>query len=118
MLTTPQITFRHLAPSDAMEAKIRERAAKLARFADLITGCHVIVEAPHHRHHQGTLFRVTIDLGTRGGELSVNRAPGDHHAHEDAYVAIRDAFDAAERRLDQLAQRRRLEVKHHAEVRG
>jgi ribosome-associated translation inhibitor RaiA len=34
-----------------------------------------------------------------GKELVVSRDPGDVHAHKDVYVAIRDAFDAAERQL-------------------
>jgi ribosomal subunit interface protein len=113
-----QITFRHLAPSDAIEAKVRERAAKLERFAGHVTGCHVVIEAPHRHQHQGTLFHVTIDLVVPGGELIVNRAPQQHHAHEDAYVAIRDAFDAAVRRLEEFVQRRRVDVKHHEETGG
>jgi ribosomal subunit interface protein len=113
-----QITFRHLAPSEAIAAKVQERAAKLERFAEHITGCHVVIEAPHRHQHQGTLYHVTIDLVVPGGQLIVNRAPQQHHAHEDAYVAIRDAFDAAIRRLEELFQRRRVDVKHHEETGG
>jgi len=30
----------------------------------------------------------------------IGREPTQHHAHEDVYVAIRDAFDAAKRQLE------------------
>ena len=35
----------------------------------------------------------------------------DHYSHEDIYVAIRDAFDATQRRLADYAQRQRGDVK-------
>lgn len=110
-----QISFRNMEPSAAVEAKVRERAAKLDRFFDRITSCRVVVEAPHQHHHQGKLFHVRIDLSVPGGELLVNRDPAKQHAHEDVYVAIRDAFDAARRQLDQYVAQRRGVVKAHAE---
>ena len=42
-----QITFRGIPHSDAIDAYIRERAAKLETVSTRITGCHVAVEAPH-----------------------------------------------------------------------
>jgi ribosomal subunit interface protein len=110
-----RITFRQLAPSDALEAKVRERAAKLERFAEHVTGCHVVIETPHRHHHQGKLFHVTVDVTLPGGELIVSREAQQHHAHEDAFVAIRDAFDAAIRRLEDHVRRRRVQVKRHEE---
>ena len=110
-----QITFRHMEPSPAVEAKVRERADKLERFFDQITACRVAVEAPHRHHHQGTLYQVRVDLTVPGEELVVSRDPGLNHGHEDVYVAVRDAFDAAERRLEEYARRQRREVKTHEE---
>ena len=108
-----QISFRDMEPSAAVEAKIRERAGKLDRYYDRIMGCRVVVEAPHRRHHQGKLFHVRIDLTVPNGELLVTREPAERHAHEDVYVAIRDAFDAAQRRLAAHASRQRGDVKLH-----
>lgn len=108
-----QISFRDMEPSTAVEAKIRERAVRLDRYYDRIMGCRVVVEAPHGRHHQGKLFHVRIDLTVPGGELLVSREPAQHHAHEDVYVAVRDAFNAAERRLEDYARRQRSHVKTH-----
>lgn len=108
-----QITFRHMETSAGLEAKIRERVAELERFYDRITTCHVVVEAVQHSHHQGNLYRVGVELMVPGAELVANRAPGGHQAHEDAYVAVRDAFDAIRRQLEDHARRQRGDVKSH-----
>jgi ribosomal subunit interface protein len=109
-----EVTFRHMEPSAAAEARIAEKVAKLEQLYSQITRCHVIVEAPHEHSRQGNLFQVSIDLTVPGSELLVKR--GHHHqshAHEDVYVAIRDAFDAAKRRLEDYARQQRGDVKHH-----
>ena len=70
-----QITFRDIPKSDAIEADIREKAAKLDQFYDSIMGGRVIVEAPHGHHHKGKLYHVIVDLTVPDGELVVNRDP-------------------------------------------
>jgi len=102
-----QITFRDIPPSPAVEAAIREKAAKLDRYYDRITSCRVMVEAPSRHHHKGGHFHIRIDLTVPGGEeLVVSRDPAEHADHSDVYVAVRDAFAAAERQIHDLATRR------------
>lgn len=108
-----QITFRDFPHSDAVEAAIRERAEKLDQYFDHIMACKVVAESPHAHHHQGRLFNVRIDLTVPGEELVVNRAPSEHHAYEDVYVAIRDAFDAMTRQLQDYKRRQERKVKTH-----
>jgi cold shock CspA family protein/ribosome-associated translation inhibitor RaiA len=108
-----QITFRDFPHSDAVEANIRAHAAKLELFFDRIISCRVLVEAPHAHHHHGKLYHVRIDLMVPGKELVVNRGPSEHHAHEDIYVAIRDAFAAAQRQLQNYKRQQEGNVKIH-----
>ncbi|HSK30419.1 MAG TPA: HPF/RaiA family ribosome-associated protein [Candidatus Limnocylindria bacterium] len=132
-----KITFRDMEPSKAIEENIRDRAAKLDALYDGTMSCRVIVEAPHRRHHKGKAYVVRIDMTVPGGELVINRAPkrlaaakaarpeelekelteshkpSKHAAHEDVYVAIRDAFNAAGRKLQDYARRRRGKTKNH-----
>lgn len=103
-----QITIRDMPVSEALEAHIRDKVAKLSNFYDRIISCHVVVEIPHKHHHQGKHFNVRVDLSIPGHEIVVNR---DHH--EDAYVALRDAFDAARRQLEDSWRRLRRETKNH-----
>lgn len=106
MNLAPQITFRNLPPSEAVESSIRDHITKLNRYYDHITSCRVVVEGST-RHHQGNLYHIAIDLRVPGKELVVKRDPGHNQAHEDIYVAIRDAFDTAERELKEFVERQR-----------
>lgn len=104
-----QVTFRNLHPSDFLEAKIRDKAAKLERVFDGITRCDVVVERPHHDHRKGWMYHVHIELTVPGGRLAVRG--DDSHAHTDARAAVRDAFDAAHRQLsDWIDRKRTVEV--------
>jgi len=102
-----RITFRNMEPSPTLEAKIREKASKLERFHGRITDCRVVVEAPHRHHQKGHLYKISIDLVLPGREILAKTGTGDNHGHEDAYVAVRDAFDAAARQLEDTLQRQR-----------
>ena len=108
-----QITFRDIPRSEALEADIREKAAKLDQFYEKVMACHVMVEAPHSHHHKGNLYHIRIDLTVPGDKLVVKRGPKEHHAHEDPYVAVRDAFNAAQRQLQDYARKQRGKVKSH-----
>jgi cold shock CspA family protein len=112
MLLPLQITFRNMHRSEAIEEAIRERAERLDRFCNRIMGCRVVVET-RHRHHQGNLYHLRIDLTLPGHEIVVGREPALHRAYEDVYVAIRDAFDAAGRRLEDFVRRDDMRVKAH-----
>ena len=111
-----QISFRDMDPSPAIEVRIREKAAKLERFAERITSCRVIVEARNRHQRKGRLYSVHIDLRAPGEELIAGHGHPLDHAHEDVYVAIRDAFAAARRRLEDHARRFRGDVKTHADA--
>lgn len=112
----PQVLFRNLEPSPAIEADIRRRAAWLSRFSSQLVGCRVVVEAPHHHHRHGNHYRVRIDLELPGAEITVDRNPLEHDAHADPYVAVRDAFRAARRQLLDHQQLVRGEVKEHPAI--
>jgi ribosome-associated translation inhibitor RaiA len=100
-----QISFRGMGPSPSVETQVRRRAEELRQLSDRVTGCRVTLEAAHRRHRQGTIYHVRVDLAVPGGKIVVNREPCEDHAHEDMHVAIRDAFDAARRRLQDHMRR-------------
>ncbi|WP_260293051.1 HPF/RaiA family ribosome-associated protein [Sedimenticola hydrogenitrophicus] len=109
-----QLTFRNMDHSDAVEADVRNHAAKLEQlFPNIITSCRVMVERRHRHHQQGNLFHARVDITVRGRELVASRKPDQHHAHEEMHVAIRDAFAATKRQLRQFTHKLRHEVKSH-----
>ena len=114
-----EIRFHNLSSSDAVEAAIRERVARLEKFFDRITSCRVAVEAPHRQHRKGNIYTVFITIGVPGGELAVNREPhkaDERYVQPDLYRAIRDAFDAAERQVQDYKQKMRGDTKVHPDL--
>lgn len=101
------VTFHEIAHSDAVEARIRERIAKLEKYDNRMTRCDVTVDTVHHHAVKKAIFRVRIDITVPGAEIAVSHDPKDPHTHEDIYRAIRDSFSVAERRLKDHKARRR-----------
>lgn len=106
-----QITARNLDLPEAIKEEIRKKAEKLDKYYDQIMHCRVVVEVPHRHHREGILYNVRIDMTVPGAELIVKREPS-----EELEVAVRDAFDAARRKLEDFARKQRGAVKHHEEL--
>lgn len=103
-----QITIRDMPNSQALESHIRKKAEKLSKFYDRINSCRIVLRVPQKHKHQGKIFAVHIDLTVPGKEIVVSR-----QWDQDVYVAIRDAFHALIRQLENYARKRRGHVKTH-----
>ena len=108
-----QLQFRNMGHSAAIEAAVRKHVEKLKFFNGDIISCRVAIESPHKHQYKGKLYHVVVDVRVPGKEIVVSRAPDDQQAHEDVYVAIRDAFDAARRQVQDYLKIRRGKVKSH-----
>ena len=100
-----QITFKNMDPSQALEADIREKAEKLERFCNQIISCRVVIDAQSHRHRRGNLFRVHVSVKVPDREIVASHGGDEEQQHEDAYVAIRDAFDHVRRQIEDYNKR-------------
>jgi ribosome-associated translation inhibitor RaiA len=105
------ITFHDLDQSDFIEGRIRERADRLEQRFGRIVSCNVTLAAPNRRHRKGNLFSCSIDVSIPGAEIVATRNPDDDHSHENVQVAIRDAFNATERRLEDVVRKMRGQIK-------
>jgi cold shock CspA family protein len=109
-----QISFHNLERSETIENRIREEAAQLDEFCEVIMSCRVVVDVPHRHHLTGNIYQIRIDLKVPGEELAVVHEPPEHDPYyENVDVAIRDAFNSAARRLEDYVRRQRKEIKHH-----
>lgn len=114
MSLTPEITFRNMEASPAIRERVEDRVAWLERHNGRLTHVRVTIEAPHRNHQKGKIYHVKIAMGLPGHpELVVSQEPENNHAHEDVYVAIRDAFAAARRLIEDRSEIRAGRVKTH-----
>ncbi|HEY0282546.1 MAG TPA: host attachment protein, partial [Rhizomicrobium sp.] len=100
------VVFRNMAESPTVHSTALKQAAKLGRKYGRIVRCKVTVEAPHRHHRKGRLFLANVDLALPGRETTTKGTGKNRHAHEDVNVALRDAFDAASRQLQDHFRRK------------
>lgn len=103
-----QVVFHNIDQTDALTDAVQKRILKLERFCDQIITGRVVLDSPHNNHHKGRVYSVSLEIHTPNLEVRVNQDQHDNHAHEDLYIAIRDAFNVAERQL------RSVDKKHRA----
>ena len=108
-----QIVFHNIEQSNSISDAVNKRVSKLQRFCDRILSGRVVLDSPHNNHHKGKVYSVGLEIHTPSKEVRVNQEQHDNHAHEDLYVAIRDAFNAAERQLKAINKKHRVERDHY-----
>ncbi len=104
-----RISLHGIKRSDALHNAIREKAEKLERYYDQIVSCRVVLELAGRRKRHGKQLTAKIDIKVPGGQIAVT-----HEHDEDLQVALRDAFDAARRKLEDYARSQRGAVKRHS----
>ena len=114
MQTPIDIAFRHCEPSEKIRAEIAAQAEHLEKFSSRITSCHVVVNGPETRHRTGDHFHLQIRIAMpEHKDVVVDRLRGDAGEREHARVAIREAFAAAARQIEDAARDMRGEIKAH-----
>ncbi|MES2627306.1 MAG: ribosome-associated translation inhibitor RaiA [Pseudomonadota bacterium] len=112
MISDTQVVFRGIEHSQAVEDAVHKRLNKLERFSDEIHSLRVILETPHNNHHKGKVYHVGVEALIPNHDVHVTHEQHDKHEHEDIYVAIRDAFNALERRLKAVYGKQRRLGRH------
>ena len=124
MQTPPTVTFRGVRYPAALETDVRTRLARLERYYPSIVSARVRIDLSG-RHRDGNRYRVLVELGVPGADVIVAHdarvrpalvtsgsrrirkqdEPNSDRRH--ARIAIREAFEAARRRLQDYARKRR-----------
>jgi len=113
MSSQVQVTFRNIDESQTLKNLILEEAENLNHFYPRLVGCSVLVEKPNRHHKKGNVYHVRVRLNMPGPDVVVGGLMNSHPFHSDPYVAIRDTFHDARRRLVEEAHLLRRDVKHH-----
>lgn len=106
-----QITVRDMPASPAIEALIRKYVKKLNQIYSRIMRCHVVIDMEQKNQQHGKQFNVRIDLTVPGKEFA-----STNKRSQSVYIAIRDAFAAMKRQLDEYGRKRNGRVKSHNNV--
>lgn len=110
-----KVSFRGMDASPGIEALVHAWATRLHTIYGRLQRCEVVVEAPHGRRRHGDPCSIRVSLGVPGGQIDVRHEPAPG-ADTDMYLAVRDAFRAARRRLEDHVRRvLRRDVKAPAE---
>ncbi|MGO9773037.1 MAG: HPF/RaiA family ribosome-associated protein [Roseiarcus sp.] len=109
-----EIAFQHCEPSEEIRAAIAKQAQRLEKFSDRITSCRVVVTGPQTRHRLGGLYEIDLRIAMpEHKDVIVGRAHGEAAEREHPLVAIREAFDAAVRQIEDATRDMRGQVKEH-----
>lgn len=104
MQTPLEIEFNGVEKSDALEARITEKFGKLFKRFSRMTGCRVVVARPHRHSKGANPFLIKIEVSVPGQPtVLISSARDDDREHEDIAIALRDTFDSATRKLDELS---------------
>jgi ribosome-associated translation inhibitor RaiA len=109
-----EIHFHGIDKSEAIEDRVREKVGKLAKHFSRMTSCRVVLEAPHRSPQKAKVYQIKIEIGVPSRRpIVVSHEREGSHAAEELNLALRDAFEAALRKVDGVAskigQRSKLE---------
>ena len=96
------VVYRDLDISVLLNEVISKKLEKLNRFTDQIVHSRVVLDTPHNHKHKGKQFRASIEIDMIGRPIAVTQD------HESIHIAVRNAFNTAERKIKQLSARQRI----------
>ena len=109
------VAFRHMARRPDLEAYAREQAARLERFYGRIVACRVVVEPV-----DAGVLRASLEVTMPGERLVVSHTSEPPRIAAQATAppagfrwlhALHEAFEAADRSLQEYAGRRRTKAR-------
>jgi len=109
-----EVDYRNVDKTEALESLIRDKVAKLEQVCNQLDSCRISVEKVHEQPRSGSPYRVRIDATVPPGhEIAVAKNPGEGSRDAPLETVIRDAFQAARRRLNELNERQHGHTKQH-----
>jgi len=104
-MTTPvEVHFHGIEKSEAIEQRVREKVAKLKKHFDRMTSCRVGIEVPQRTAQRPKVYQIKVEIGVpHRRPIVVSHERVGSHANEELGLAIRDAFEAALRKVDGMA---------------
>lgn len=102
MKNAVDVVYRDLDASTSLNEVIGKKLAKLNRYSDQTIHGRVVLDTPHNHKLKGKQFRASIEIDLKGHPIAITQA------HDSIHLAVRDAFNTAERKIKQLSARQRV----------
>ncbi len=104
MHTPVEIHFHGIEKSEAIEERVRWKVSKLEKHFGRMTRCRVVLEAPHRSPAKPKVYQIKIEISLpRRQPIVVAHEREGGNAGEELLLALRDAFGAALRKLDDVS---------------
>ena len=114
MQVQPEVVFQNCEPSEELRSEVAHQLERLEKFSPRITSCRLVIHGPETRHRHGDTFKIDLRIAMpQHKDIVVNRSHGDVPENEHPLVAIRNAFAAAQRQIEDAARESRGQVKEH-----
>ncbi len=114
MRVPPEISYRGVDKTSALETLIDEKIGKLEQFYTQISSCHVAIEKVHDHPEHGSPYRVRLDITVpEDREVVVDKSPDQGKQNQPLEALIREAFDVANRQLKELNEQQHNHMKTH-----
>jgi putative sigma-54 modulation protein len=106
MSTPIEVHFHGIDKSEAIEGRVRDKVAKLEKHCGRMTRCRVVLEAPHRSPTKPKVFQIKIEINLpHRRPIVVTHEREGSHASTELRLAIRDAFEAALRKVGGVSHR-------------
>lgn len=116
MRVPPEISYRGVNKTPALESLIAEKIEKLEQFYTQISSCHLSVEKVHDHPQDGSPYRVRIDITVpEDREIVVDKSPDKGKAlpNQPLEALVRDAFEVANRQLKAMNEQQHSHMHTH-----
>jgi ribosome-associated translation inhibitor RaiA len=105
-MTPVEVHFHGIEKSAALEQRVRDKVARLQRHFERMTSCRVGIEIPQRTAGRPKVYQIKIEIGVpRRRPVVISHERKGSHAGEELALAIRDAFEVAQRKVDGMAAR-------------
>ena len=96
-----EIAFKNVDKSEALEALIRERIARLENQHRHIVSCRVVIESPHHKSETAKVpLAIAVEVSLPGARMVVAKdEQARHDSKGDLTAFVNRAFKQVERQL-------------------
>jgi cold shock CspA family protein/ribosome-associated translation inhibitor RaiA len=114
MQVPSEVVFQNCEPSTELSSEVAQQLKRLEKFSPRITSCRVVIHGPKTRHRHGDVFKVDLWIAMpQHKDIVVTKSRDDVPENTHPLVAIRNAFAAAQRQIEDAAREMRGQVKVH-----